>query len=87
MNPEDESILNQSDKLQIASLMAEKKLLIEKVAASDRDKARLAGRLRAVSGLLNAFIHDSFEAVESDNSVLEASLCLIDLILEGLEDE
>jgi hypothetical protein len=86
MNPEDESILNQSDKLQIASLIEENTRLRIGKAADGRTSENLSKRLTSVLRLLNSLINeDTLDSIYPDNELLMASRDLIELIKEGIE--
>jgi hypothetical protein len=86
MNPEDENILNQSDKLQIDSLIEENTKLRISQAGVVRSSENLSKRLTSVLRLLNSLINeDTLDSIYPDNELLVAARDLIELIAEGIE--
>ena len=81
----DQDILGQSDKLQIASLTEENRLLKEGKSLAVYAKSDLLCRLHSVSALLALLVDGNEITIDTDNELLVAAKHLLELIENGLE--
>ena len=81
----DQDILGQSDKLKIASLTEENRLLKESKALAGYAKPDLLCRLNSVSALLALLVDGNEITIDTDNELLVAAKHLVELLANSLE--